>query len=375
MRYFLCAGEKSGDMHGANLLRELAKLDAKAEFFGVGGDDMKAQGQLQTFHYKKIAFMGFWEVFKNLFTISALLKKTKADIVKTSPDALVLIDFAGFNLKLAAFAKSRNIPVHYYISPKVWAWNQKRSMKIKKLVDKLYVVLPFEVDFFKKFDFHATYVGNPVLDAINAYDFKDDIDIPLNHQNQFSTNIVAVLPGSRFQEVTHMMHVLPDIIAAKPEWLFLVAKVDHLDQEIYAPLDHFENAISISNRTYELLKLSHAAIVTSGTATLETAILGIPQVVVYKTSSISYWIAKRLIRVPYISLVNLILDKAAVTELIQDDFNVKRTISEVEKILDTNHSARKQIFNDYTQMGHLLGKEKASQNTARLIYTSLLNHS
>lgn len=360
MKYYLIAGERSGDLHGGNLVKSLKQYDSKSEFQGFGGDTMSEAGVKLTLHYKHLAFMGFFEVLKNLFKISRYLKLCKQDILEYKPDVVILIDYGGFNLKMASFLSKNNIKAYYYITPKVWAWNQKRAWKIKRLIDRMFVILPFEKDFYKKFDWEVDYVGNPVLDAVKNHDKKE---LVLNNDGK---EVIAVLPGSRKQEVTNVINLLPEVISSNPNLYFVIATVDNLDQSLYDPVRGLDNVEFVEGRTYDLLLDAKAAIVTSGTATLETALFKVPQVVIYKTSSISYHIGKRLIKVGYISLVNLIADKPVVKELIQNDLNVSNLKDELDKLVK-NKIVRNEIISDYDNIYKTLDVGSASDNTARLI--------
>lgn len=366
MKYYLIAGERSGDLHAANLMHSLKKLDPQAKFRGMGGDYMEQEGLSSAVHYDKLAVMGFVEVvmgFRKVLKTFSLIKK---DILDFKPDALILVDYGGFNMKVAKFAKANGIVVHYYIPPKVWAWNQKRAYTLKKNVDHLYSILPFEKDFFKKFDWDINYVGNPLLDEIakfNPHDF-------FHQKNEISYNpIIALLPGSRKQEVEKMLDVMLEIAPQYQHCQFIIAGVRNLDPQIYQKAQRAGIKV-IYDQTYDLLHHASAAIVTSGTATLETALFRVPQVVVYKTSSISYHIAKHLIRVPYISLVNLIADKEVVKELIQEDYSVAKVKSELNALLGYA-DRKKEILDGYSIVRQRLGEGKASDQTAQLIVDSL----
>lgn len=361
MKYFLVAGERSGDLHGGNLVKELSIIDSDAVFVGFGGDYMSAVGVDIKLHYKEMAFMGFLEVLQNLRKIRGYLKLCKAEIQKQKPDAVILIDYGGFNMKIVSYCQSLDIPVHYYISPKVWAWNQKRAYKLKKSVDHMYVILPFEKQFFKKFDWNVDYVGNPVLDAIKHHKQRNE-ELPEIY--------TALLPGSRKQELQHALPVFKQVAQAHPSRNFVVAQVDNIDANLYEDIDELNNVSLFKGHSYDLLAGAKAAIVTSGTATLETAIWKIPQVVVYKTSWISYKIAKSFIKVPFISLVNLVADKEVVKELIQDDFNVDRLNIEFDKIL-SDDSYRNRMLEDYSTINEKLDEGNASANAAKLIFDRL----
>lgn len=363
MKYYLIAGERSGDLHGSNLIKGIRENDPDAQFRGWGGDMMQAEGMQLVTHYKDTAFMGFLEVIMNLRTISGFLKKCKSDILQYQPDALILIDYPGFNLRIASFARSKRLKVFYYISPKVWAWNQKRAWKIKANVDHMFVIFPFEVDFYKKYDYHVDYVGNPLMDAIAA--FTPDPDFKKKH-NLDDRPVIALLPGSRKQELIGMLNVMLTTRGHFPEYQFVIAGVKNLPSALYEQYLSGDQVRIVYESTYDLLSVATAALVTSGTATLETALFKVPEVVCYRTSSFSYAVAKRLIRVPFISLVNLILEKEAVRELIQDELNEGQLVAELKRILPegAGYSQQKQ---DYDQLAELVGGPGASLRTGRLI--------
>ena len=363
MKYYLVAGEASGDLHGANLMKALKELDGQADFRYFGGDLMQAQGGTLVKHYADMAFMGFVEVVFNLNTILKNMALCKKDIVSYQPDVLILIDFPGFNLKIAEFAKAQGLLVCYYISPKVWAWNQKRVLKIKKVVDHLFCILPFEVDFYKTWGMDIDYVGNPLLDAVDA--FRADADFLIKHQLT-DKKIVALLPGSRKQEISRL---LPDMVAVAnkfPHHRFVVAGAPSFNANYYQQYLEGKNIPVIFNATYDLLNVAEAAVVASGTATLETALFNVPQVVVYKGNAITIGIARMLIKIKFISLVNLIMDRAVVKELIQQDCNPAEIYSELNNLLNNTHH-RRQILNDYDLLDEKMGAPGASAKTAALI--------
>lgn len=357
MKYYLIAGERSGDLHGSNLMKQLAIQDPDAEFRFFGGDYMRDAGGSLAVHYKDLAFMGFIEVIKNLGTIRKYLRKCKEDILQYNPEALILIDYAGFNLRIAKWAKERNIKVLYYISPKLWAWNSKRAKKIKQSVDHMFAIMPFEVDFYKEYDYtNVTYVGNPVVDAINDFEV-DNTFAEVNEIKETTKKIVAVLPGSRKQELSHILPEIVETIKRNTEFIYLVAVVDNLNPELYDGLRALDNVKSISDNTYNILANADAAIVTSGTATLETALWNVPQVVVYKGSYLSMLIAKLVVNIKYISLVNLILDYPCVEELIQNDCVADKIDAGLKKVIaePTDYSKLRSIIGD-----HHASKEAAS---------------
>lgn len=366
MNYYLICGERSGDLHASNLIKSLSELDMNASFRGMGGEYCQKSGMHLHINYEEIALMGFVEVVLGFRKVMKYLNLIKKDLLTHRPDVLILVDYGGFNMKMAAIAKTNGIRVHYYIPPKIWAWNQKRAIKLKAYTDKVYSILPFEPSFFRKYDVNAVYVGNPLLDELK--DFKP---YPFFHQkNELSyDNTIALLPGSRKQEVYSMLKVMMDVVKDFPDYQFVIAGVSNLDHLVYAPAITAGIRI-VFDQTYDLLRHSKAAIVTSGTATLEVSLFNIPQVVVYKTSSISYQIAKRVIKVPYISLVNLILDKEVVKELIQNDFTRENVGTELKKIL-SNDNYLKTMMNGYERVKEKLGVISASMTTAKLIADSL----
>lgn len=364
MRYYIIAGETSGDLHGANLIKALKKEDPEASFNIVGGDQMAAAaGEQVLIHTSEMAFMGFIEVLKNLSSIAKNLKKVKEDIVKQQPDTLILIDFPGFNLKVAAFAKKLGIRVCYYISPKIWAWNQKRVYKIKKLVDHMFCILPFEVKFYKQFHYNVDYVGNPLLDAIAAYKFNPNFkaDNGLGHKP-----IIALLPGSRKMEIENLLPIMVDLNRMFPAHQLVIAGAPNFDLAYYKNYIGDEDIPVVFDQTYDLLKNAEAAVVASGTATLETALLRVPQVVVYKANPITVMIARRLIKVRFISLVNLINDYLSVREFIQNDCDTM-SISEELKELTLNPEHRASVLENYDILIEKMGTPGASEKTAALI--------
>ena len=363
MKYYLVAGEASGDLHGANLMKALKTLDPQASFRFFGGDLMQAEGGTIAKHYVEMAFMGFAEVVMNLRTIFKNLAFCKADIGQWQPDVLILVDFPGFNLKIAEFAKSKGLLVCYYISPKVWAWNQKRVLKIKRVVDHLFCILPFEVDFYKEWDMKVDYVGNPLLDAVSA--FAPDPDF-ISKNNLSPKKIIALLPGSRKQEISRLVPDLAAVADQFPEFQFVIAGAPTFNATYY---DEFLNGRQIPvlfNATYEILNNANAAIVASGTATLETALFNVPQVVVYKGNPISIAIARMVVKIKFISLVNLIMNRATVKELIQQDCNPAAIGKELDSLVN-NTVNRQRMLDDYDQLDQKMGTPGASAKTAKLI--------
>ncbi|SKC79290.1 lipid-A-disaccharide synthase [Ohtaekwangia koreensis] len=369
MRYYIIAGERSGDLHGGNLVKALHQQDTNAIFRGFGGEHMQEAGVDLLVHYKDLAFMGFVEVLTNLTKISRYIGRCKEDILQFKPDVIVLIDYGGFNRRIARFGKKVGIKVFYYIPPKVWAWRQGRALDLKQNVDRLFVILPFEKPFFKKFDWDVDYVGNPVLDAVKAH--VPDNEFLVRHNIDSQESFVALLPGSRKQELNTIVPLMVDVAKRFPDTQFAVAAVNNLDQVMYGGLKDLPNVKFVFEDTYNLLLYAKAAIVTSGTATLETALFKVPQIVVYKTSFITYTVVKWIIQVPYISLVNLIADKEVVKEMIQGDANPDKVSHELNELLN-NASYRNNMLANYDEIINILDTGSASQNTARLM-TGYLN--
>ncbi|GAL69026.1 lipid-A-disaccharide synthase [Jejuia pallidilutea] len=368
MRYYILAGEASGDLHGANLIKALQKVDTSANIKCWGGDLMQDAGAHLVKHYKERAFMGFTEVLMNIRKIFKLISFCKKDIADFKPDVIVFIDNSGFNLRIAKWAKAQGYRTNYYISPQVWASRASRVKAIKRDIDNMFVILPFVKAFYKKYDYDVTFVGHPLIDAIanrtqvNPKKFRE-----ANHLSQ--KPIIALLPGSRKQEITKMLSVMLSVINDFSEYQFVIAGAPSQDFQFYQSFIKGSDVKFISNKTYDLLSVSYAALVTSGTATLETALFKVPQVVCYKGSAISYHIAKRIITLKFISLVNLVMDKEVVTELIQNDFNKKRLKTELQRILDKDE--RETMFSNYYELEKKLGGKGASEKTAQLIYKAL----
>lgn len=362
MKYYIIAGEASGDLHGSNLIREIKKLDQTADIRCWGGDLMQQAGGELVKHYRDLAFMGFIEVVKNLKTIFRNLKFCKEDILQYKPDVLILIDYPGFNLRIAKWAKEQNLKVIYYISPQVWAWKENRVKMMKECIDKMLVILPFEKEYFKnKWNWEVEYVGHPLVEVIESQKLK------VKSQNTES-NIIALLPGSRKQEIEKKLPIMLEATKFFPQYQFVIAQAPSLDDSFYKTFtDAYPNVSAAKNKTYDLLLQAKAALVTSGTATLETALFGVPEVVCYKGSAVSYEIAKRVIKVKYISLVNLIMNKLVVKELIQHDLTPKNLHRELNDIL--NNDARiAELKKDYSDLTHLLSQGgNASAKAAKSI--------
>ncbi|KAF0203760.1 MAG: lipiD-a-disaccharide [Bacteroidetes bacterium] len=360
MKLYIIAGEASGDLHASNLMRELNLLDTKMEFRCWGGNLMQEQGGVIVKHYSDLAFMGFLEVILNLKTILRNLSFCKKDILDFQPDAVILVDYPGFNLKIAEFLHEKGIPVIYYISPQVWAWKQSRVKIIRKVVDKMIVILPFEKDFYARHGMNVEFHGHPLLDALGINNFS-----PVFPDEK--KPIVALLPGSRKQEI---QKVLPEMAKAAlnfPDVKFVIAGVASHCDEFYHKIAGNNSIPVISGRTYDLLKQAKAALVTSGTATLETALIGTPEVVCYKGGNISYQIAKRVIKVKYISLVNLIMDRPVVKELIQNELNTVNLTNELNLILN-DASTRELINRNYAELREILGGDGASRRAAASVF-------
>jgi lipid-A-disaccharide synthase len=363
MRYYLIAGEASGDLHGASLMKAIKQHDEDAQFRFFGGDLMQKEGGELVKHYADMAYMGFVEVVLNLKQILSNLRSCKKDILDWKPDLVILIDFPGFNMKVAAYVHELHIPVYYYISPKVWAWNQKRVLKIKKVVDRMFCILPFEVDFYKSWGMEVDYIGNPLLDAIKNYNFDPDFT---TKQQLDDRPVITLLPGSRKQEISR---ILPDMIAAAekfPEMQIVIAGAPTFSSQYYTQYMSGKDIPVIFNATYDLLKIAKAAVVTSGTATLETALFQVPQVVVYKGNPVSIGIARLLVKIKFISLVNLIMNKGIVKELIQEDCNEKAIAMELKNLIyDTAY--REKVMSAYDLLNKKMGSAGASERAAALI--------
>lgn len=375
MKYYIVAGEASGDLHAANLMKAIKLRDPQAEFRCWGGDLMAAQGGDLVKHYRDLAFMGFWEVFTNLNTVLRNIRICQTDILLYEPDALILVDYPGFNLRIADFAKAQGLKVYYYISPQIWAWKKGRIKKIKRCVDEMMVILPFEKEFYRQHGMNVHYVGHPLLDAV-SHDLKDSEEVrTFREEHQLDNReIVALLPGSRKQEITAILPQMLKMIDLFPQYQFVLSVVDWQPKSLYEKLLKGRSIPCVSGSAYPLLANAKAAVVASGTATLETAMIGTPQVVCYAGSEISYLIAKNLVKgVNYISLPNLIMDKKVVTELIQHDYNTSSLKSELHKILE-DESAIAVMKQDYEKLYSLLGNGSASAKVAEVILGAMAQH-
>lgn len=380
MKYYLIVGEASGDLHASNLMKSIKAIDGDAQFRFFGGDLMSAVGGERVKHYRELAYMGFIPVLMHLKTILSNMSSCKKDIVEWNPDALILVDYPGFNLSVAEFIhKKTNIPVYYYISPKIWAWKEYRIKNIKRDVDELFSILPFEIDFFeKKHNYKINYVGNPCVDSVDAFlrndamersEFLATNDIP-------SKPIIALLAGSRKQEITANLPVMLEAVKEFPEYQPVIAGAPGIDKDFYAPYLK-EGACIVFGQTYNILNNSHAALVTSGTATLETAIFRVPQVVCYATpmARLYSWLKKRFLKVKFVSLVNLIAGREAVRELVAADMTLENVKSELGKLLPQDSKERTAMLNEYSRMLDILGAPGASQRAAGKIVSLLKENS
>jgi len=368
LKYYIIAGEASGDLHGSNLMKALLKEDNNADIRFWGGDLMSEVGGTLVMHYKERAFMGFIEVIMNLRKVLGFIKFCKKDIAEYNPDVIIFIDNSGFNLRVAKWAKEQGFRTNYYISPQVWASRASRVEKIKRDIDQMYVILPFEKEFYQKYNYEVNFVGHPLVDAIA--DRKQVAIKSFRKEHHLGEKpIIALLPGSRKQEITKMLSVMLSLVDDFSEYQFVIAGAPSQDFSFYQSIIGSKKVAFIDNKTYDLLSVSFAALVTSGTATLEAALFKLPQVVCYKGSNISYQIAKRIITLKFISLVNLIMDREVVKELIQGDFTKKNLSNELKKILDENQ--RVKLFEAYYELEQKLGGKGASENTAKSIVAHL----
>ena len=376
MKYYVIAGEASGDLHGSNLIRALREKDPHADIRCWGGDKMEAAGATLVRHYKDLAFMGFIEVLNNLGTILRNIRFCKEDITAYQPDVLILIDYPGFNLRIAKWAKQQGFKIIYYISPQVWAWKENRVKLIKQCVDKMLVILPFEKAFYQKWNYEVEYVGHPLVEVVEEYMNKEqerrNSELQTSNLKPQTSNIIALLPGSRKQEILKKLPVMLEVTKRFPDYRFVVAKAPGLDEAFYSTLlAPYGNVSSVKDQTYSLLMQAKAALVTSGTATLETALFGVPEVICYKGNALSYQIAKRLVNIKFIGLVNLIMDKEVMKELIQDDLTPGNLEKELDRLLNDPEKQR-QVKEDYAALKTLLSQGgNASANAAASIHAFL----
>jgi lipid-A-disaccharide synthase len=364
MKYFLIAGEASGDLHGSNLMKGIREADKEADFHFIGGDMMQAQGGRLIRHYRDMAFMGLFKVILNIRTIRKILQLCKKDILGYQPDVVILIDFAGFNLRVAKFAKKAGMKVFYYISPKVWVWNKSRVKIIRKVIDRMFVILPFEVDFYKQYNFEAEYLGNPTLDAVaDKFSFTGQQDEFSLRNQLIEKPVIALLPGSRTQEIERCLPEMLAVIPDCPDYQFVIAASPGIDQDFYDRYTSHANVRIVFGQTYDLLKHAVAALVTSGTATLETALMMVPEVVCYKTGALSYYIGRLVVKLKFFSLVNLIMGKEVVKELLQ--FNLKEDLSaELSRILQ-DEVYRANMIRNFAELRKILGEPGASLRVGR----------
>lgn len=368
-KLYIIAGERSGDLHGSNLTKALLARDSSLKLRGFGGDEMRKAGADIYIHYEQLAFMGFVELVTKVFTIFKFIRLCKNDIEQFQPDAIILIDYGGFNLTIAKWTKKKGIKTFYYIPPKVWAWYQNRAFMLQKNVDRLFAILPFEKKFFKeKCNWDVDYVGNPVLDAIKL--FKVDHEFSSKNEIDRTKKIVALLPGSRKMELRLMTPLMADVVKRNPNYQFVVAAVNNLNHELYGELKKIPQVKFVTDASYDLLSIADAAIVTSGTATLETGIFKVPQVVVYKMGALEYGVVSRLVKVNFISLVNLIAGKEVIKELIQDKAEPEAINQELTALL-SNESYRNQMLSEYDSVYKILDTGSASDNAARLMLEDL----
>ncbi len=366
MRYYIIAGEASGDLHASNLMKELKALDQDAIFRCWGGDLMKQQGAELVKHYRDLAFMGFMEVVSHLPVILKNFKFCERDVLGFKPDVVILVDYPGFNLRIAEFASRSGLRVFYYISPQLWAWRSSRVKTIRKWVERLFVILPFETAFYKRYNYSVDYAGHPLLDVINE-------QMQLKSRPQFLAEnelpdlpMIALLPGSRMMEIEKMLQMMTSVISSFPGYQFVVAGAPSIPAEFYKRFPGNSGVRVVINQTYDLLSHSRAALVTSGTATLETALMEVPQVVCYKGNALSYLIAKQLVHVSFISLVNLITGRMLVPELIQSELNQKNLVKELSSLLEDG-ARRQSVLDGYQSLKHDLGGRGASARVAALM--------
>lgn len=367
MKYYIIAGEASGDLHGALLIKALKQVDSEARFRVWGGDLMEAEGASLAKHFKDTAFMGIVKVIQNLPTILGNMRYCKEDIKAFNPDVIIHIDYSGFNLRIAKWAKVEGFKTFYYISPQVWASRAKRVHTIKKVIDKMFVILPFEAEFYKNYDYPVEFIGHPLVEVIQNYTLNPDFRISYN---LIDKPVIALLPGSRKQEITKMMSVLLDVVPKFPNHQFVIAGAPSMETEFYQQfMVEYDNVQLISNKTYDLFSIAEAAIVTSGTATLEAALFNVPQVICYKTNALLYWIAKRIIQLDFIGIVNIIMKRAIVKELIQTDCTAENLAKELNALLHLER--RNQVLADYQRLESKLKGENATLKAAKKMYNLL----
>jgi len=361
MKIYIITGEKSGDKHASKIVHELKNLDNNLKFKAWGGNHLESEGVILDKHINEISYMGFWEVFINIFKVINNFNQCKKDILRFSPDLILLVDYPGFNLKIAEFAFKNNFKVNYYISPKVWAWKFSRVNKIKKYVNRMFVIFPFEKDLYREQGVEVEYFGNPIYEDIE--DSSNNFDL-IDHKP-----IISLFPGSRKQEINLILPLMLKIIKFYPNYNFIISATDSFSSDYYNKLTEGYDVTHVFNRSYDLLSVSQASLVTSGTATLETALMNIPQVVCYKTSFLSYIIAKSLVNIPYVSLINILLNRKVVDELIQSKLTVKNIKESLDKVLDRDQL--KPLFSDYDNLRNLLASKNVSGKIAANILETI----
>jgi lipid-A-disaccharide synthase len=372
MKYYLIAGEASGDLHASNLIKSIKQRDPDAKFRAWGGDRMQKEGANIIKHINELSFMGFAEVLLNLSTILNNIKFCKTDIIDYQPDVVIFIDYPGFNLRIASFVRKQNIKTIYYISPQVWAWHKSRVKKIKRDIDKMLVILPFEKDVYLEHNYDVEFVGHPLLDALKKINYIPEAEFRNKNNLDKDNPIIALLPGSRKQEISKMLHVMCEVSDIFPGYQFVIAGTTAHSEDFYKQFTEKRNIPVVFDQTYNLLRNSYAALVTSGTATLETALIGIPQIVCYKANTISYQIARRLVDLEFISLVNLIMNEEVVKEMIQNDFNITNLVKELKEITENDYY-RAEILEKYKLLRKKLGGTGASAKAAETIIEFLKN--
>ncbi len=378
MKYFLIAGEASGDLHGSNLMKGIVKADSKAEFMFYGGEKMQEVGGMLAKHYNELALMGIWEAFKNLKKFRGYINTCKEEIRSYNPDVLILIDYAGFNLRIARYGKQNHIPVYYYILPKLWAWGKSRANRIRRFVDKMFVILPFEVNFYKELNIHSEFYGNPVTDVIDSFlkSYDESIDSFKKRHHLDEKPIVALLAGSRKLEIDLCLPEMIKATAEFPGYQFVLAGATSIPEDYYNRYLQGNNIVLVYDETYPLLKHAYAAVVTSGTATLETGLMNVPEVVIYKTSNASFYIGQffillNVIHVKFFCLINIILDRLLVKEFLQ--FHLAGKIkNELNAVLE-NQKYRERILKGYEEVKIILGKPGVSDRVAHRMVDLLKN--
>jgi lipid-A-disaccharide synthase len=373
MKYFIIAGEPSGDLHGSNLVRNLFRADPAAEISCWGGDMMKDAGALLLKHYNETAFMGAWEVLVNIRKVSSNFAECRRQISGMMPDVVILIDYPGFNLRIARYAKSLGLKVFYYIAPKLWAWREGRAKLIRAFVDRLYIIFPFETAFFQRYGCEAHYLGNPLIDQIEAYRAGANEAASVKGSLGLDDRpVIALLSGSRQQEIKHILPAMVSVVRSLPDYQFVIAAMGHLPEELYRSVLGSMPVKVITNRTYDILSVAEAALVASGTATLEAALFDVPQVVCYRTSGVTYRLAKLVIKVRFISLANLIMDRGIVRELVQNDLTQKNLHTELLNIISSGYR-HGIIKSDYRQLRRVLGESGASSRIASDMVQNLIH--